>query len=191
MNDSSRDEFITIARVAKTQGRHGEVAADLHTDFPEKFSERRRLFALQKDGSRTEMRVERHWPHKGWMVLKFAGIDSIDDAERLKGCELQIPFAERAQPDAGATFVSDLVGCKVFDGTSEVGTVKDVDFTSGAAPVLVVCSGNIEHLVPFAETFLRRLDVAAKRIEMQLPEGLLALSRPLTEEEIKRKQREK
>ena len=73
-------EFITIARVAKTQGRHGEVAAELHTDFPEKFAERKKLFALDADGKRRELRLESHWLHKSYVVLKFAGVESIDTA---------------------------------------------------------------------------------------------------------------
>jgi 16S rRNA processing protein RimM len=171
-------EYITVARVAKTQGRHGEVAADLYTDFPEKFDERTNLSALAKDGSRRDLEVTDHWPHKGWMVFKFAGIDDIDAAEELIGIELQIPAAERAELEPGAAYVSDLVGCTVYDRGKPVGEVKDVEFTSGTAPILIVAEGKREHMVPFAETFLRRLDVAAKKIEMALPEGLLELDRP-------------
>ena len=68
------EEFITIARVAKVQGRRGEVAADIHTDFPERFAERKRLFALTSSGRR-EVHVEEHWEHKGRIVFKFAGVD--------------------------------------------------------------------------------------------------------------------
>lgn len=183
------EEFITVARVAKTQGRHGEVAADLHTDFPEKFAERKRLIALAKDGSRRELEVTDHWPHKGWMVFKFAGIDDMDAAEELIGSELQIPAAERAELEEGAAYVSDLVGCAVLDDGREIGQVKDVEFTSGSAPNLVVVSGKREHLIPFAEAYLKRLDVAAKKIEMQLPEGLLDLDASLTAEEKKQQHR--
>jgi 16S rRNA processing protein RimM len=188
---SSEGEYITIAQVAKTQGRHGEVAADLYTDFPEKFAERKRLFALADDGSRRELHVEDHWPHKGWMVLKFAGINSIDDAEKLLRCELQIPIAERAELEEGAAFVSDLIGCVVWDFAAaqgepkEVGVLKDVQFGSGEAPTLVVVAGTREHLIPYAEQYLRKLDVAAKRIEMDLPEGLLELDAPLSQKEKK------
>jgi 16S rRNA processing protein RimM len=179
------DEFITVARVAKTQGRHGEVAADLYTDFPEKFAERTHLSALGKDGSRKDLEVTDHWPHKGWMVFKFAGVDDMDAAESLIGTELQIPVADRAQLDEGAAYVSDLIGCAVFDGSTSVGQVKDVEFTSGSAPILIVTNGTREHMIPFAEHFVKRLDMAAKKIEMQLPEGLLELDAPLTAEEKK------
>lgn len=185
--------FITIARVAKTQGRKGEVAADLHTDFPEKFAERKRLFALQKDGSRRELQVEDHWPHKGWVILKFAGVDDMTSAEALIGCELQIPLAERVKLEEGATYISELMGVKVFDTSAEagevfIGEIGDVQFGSGEAPTLVVKSGTKEVLVPYAAAFIKRLDVSGKRLEMALPEGLLELQAPLTNPEKKRRQ---
>jgi len=176
---------MTVARVAKTQGRHGEVAADLYTDFPEKFAERTHLSALAKDGSRRDLEVTDHWPHKGWMVFKFVGVDDMDAAEELIGSELQIPAAERAELEPGAVYVSDLIGCVVWDHGKPVGEVKDVEFTSGTAPILIVAEGQREHMVPFAESFLRRLDVAAKKIEMELPEGLLELDTPLSADEKK------
>jgi 16S rRNA processing protein RimM len=154
----------------------------LFTDFPEKFSERKRLFALGKNDERREMTVEDHWPHKGWMVFKFAGVDSMDAAELLIGCELQIPLSERAQLEPGATYVSDLLGCKVVDVATqpnEVGTIKDVEFGTGEAPTLVLSGSQGEEImIPFAAEYVSRLDVAAKRLEMKLPEGLIELQRP-------------
>ena len=182
------EEFITIARVAKTQGRHGEVAADLYTDFPEKFAERTHLSALAKDGSRKDLEVADHWPHKGWMVFKFAGVDDMDAAERLIGTELQIPSTGRAELNPGAAYVSDLIGCIVFDGGKQVGQVKNVEFTSGSAPILLVQDGTREHMVPFVESFVKRMDIAAKKIEMQLPEGLLELDAPLSADEKNQQQ---
>jgi len=183
------ESFITIARVLKTQGRKGEVAAELHTDFPERFAERRRLFALEQDGSRREMRVEDHWPHKSWIVLKFAGVDDMTNAERLVGCELQIPLAERAELEPGAAYISDLIGTRVFDRERELGEIRDVQFGSGEAPTLVVNTGAKEVLVPYTWAFIKRLDVAGKRLEMELPKGLLEVDAPLTAEE-KQRQRE-
>jgi len=83
-------DFVTIAKVVKTQGRIGEVATEIFTDFPEKFAERKKLFALLPDDSRRELELEDAWPHKGQMVLKFVGVDSISDAELLIGSEIQI-----------------------------------------------------------------------------------------------------
>jgi len=175
-------EFITIARVAKTQGRHGEVAAELHTDFPEKFAERKKLFALSAVGKRSELRLEEFWSHKSYLVLKFAGVNSITDAEALVGCEIQVPREQRAELDAGA-YVRDLVGCEVFDRDRPVGKVKDVQFGAGEAPLLVVAQGSKEILIPFAEEFIAGIDIEGKRVEMKLPAGILELDAPLTDEE--------
>ncbi|HEY1273084.1 MAG TPA: ribosome maturation factor RimM, partial [Terriglobales bacterium] len=117
--------------MVKTQGRHGEVAAELHTDFPERFAERKRIFALDEKGRRRELEIEEFWPHKGHIALKFASVESISEAETLVGCELQIPSAERVSLEPGAVYVSDLVGCTVLDGESEIGVVKDVRFGAG------------------------------------------------------------
>ena len=141
------------------------------------------LSALGKDSGRRELKVEGLWPHKGQLILKFAGIDSISDAETLIGCELQVPGSQRAQLEAGWSYVSDLVSCTVIDGDREVGTVRDVEFGAGEAPLLVVASGSTEYEIPFASDFLVNVDLAAKQIRMRLPEGLLEVNAPLTEEE--------
>jgi 16S rRNA processing protein RimM len=178
------------------QGRRGEVLAEIHTSFPERFAERRELSALAGNGSRRELQVEEHWFHKGGVVLKFAGVDSITDAEQLAGMELQIPQEQRAELEAGAAYVSDLVGCEVLvqtaDGLVAIGAVSDVQFGAGEAPLLVVKGRRgereQEYLVPYAEAFLKRTDFERRRIEMELPESLLEAQSPLSAEE---KQRQK
>ena len=183
-------EFVTIARVAKTQGRHGEVAATLLTDFPELFATRKKLFALSGAGQRRKLDVEEHWFHKGMVVLKFAGVDSISDAETLVGSELQVPRSERAELGSDQFYVSDLAGCMVTDSGREIGRIKDVQFGSGEAPLLVieggVISGNKEYLVPFAAAYIEKIALEQKRVEMKLPEGLLELDAPLNQEEKQR-----
>ena len=176
-------EFVTLARVRKTQGRRGEVAVELHTDVPDRFRVGLRVFALGKDESRRELRIEEFWPHKDFLVLKFAGIDSISDAEELIGCELQVPRSERAQLESGWNYVSDLVGCVVFDASREIGKIEDVQFGTGEAPLLIVKTGGGRHEIPYAEAYLQSVDLEHKRIQMQLPEGMLELNAPLTGEE--------
>jgi 16S rRNA processing protein RimM len=181
----NQSEFVTLVRVVKTQGRRGEVAVTVHSDIPDRLHAGLRVFALAEDGSRRELKIEDAWPHKDWVVLKFAGIDSISDAEPLVGCELQVPLNERAALEPGAAYVSDLVGCVLFERDREVGLVTDVRFGAGEAPLLVVGSGKQEFEIPYAQEFLVRVDLAQKRIEMNLPEGLLEVNAPLTEEEKK------
>src|SRR5215475_14270596 len=132
-------EFITLARVVKTQGRIGEVATEVHSDVPDRFSIGMKLSALDKTGAaRREVQIEEMWPHKGLLVLKFAGIDSISDAEPLIGSELQVPQAERAQLEEGWSYVSDLGGCYVSDQGQQIGRIEDVQFGAGEAPLLIV-----------------------------------------------------
>jgi 16S rRNA processing protein RimM len=159
-----------------------------------------RLQALANDGSRRELQIEEVWPHKGYLVMKFAGVDSISAAETLAGCELQVPAGEKSKLDPGWTYVSDLVGCVVFDGAREIGRVEDVQFGAGEAPLLIVRGGSKEaeskeerskeYEIPFAEAYLKNTDLAGKRIQMSLPEGMLELNAPLTAEE-KEQQRKK
>ena len=177
-------EFITLARVVKTQGRHGEVAVEVLSDVPDRFVQGMKLHALGPEGGRREIQVEGFWPHKALLVLELAGIDSITAAEALLGCELQVPRAERAELEPGWNYVSDLAGCVVLDGEREIGEVRNVEFGAGEAPLLVVvAAGSKEYEIPFAEAYLKRVDLAARRIEMALPEGMLEVNAPLTEEE--------
>ncbi|HEV8493035.1 MAG TPA: ribosome maturation factor RimM [Candidatus Angelobacter sp.] len=193
-------EFVTIARVSKTQGRHGEVAATLLTDFPELFATRKKLFALggsaaQGGGAtfgintRRKLDLDEHWFHKGMVVLKFAGVDSIGEAETLVGSEIQVPRSERAALGRDEFYVSDLAGCTVTDSGREIGRIKDVQFGSGEAPLLVI-EGEKEYLVPFASAYIQRIVLEQKRLEMKLPEGMLELDAPLSREE-KQRQHEK
>lgn len=168
------------------------MAAELHTSFPQRFAERKELSGLARDGSRCELKLEEHWFHKGHVILKFAGVENINDAERLAGMELQIPAEQRTALEGGEAYVSDLVGCEVVNRGLPVGVVADVQFGAGEAPLLVVKrkrgEREDEFLVPYAEQFLKNDDLRARRIEMELPEGLLELQSPLSEEE---KQRQK
>ena len=190
-SDSTR-EFVTLARVVKTQGRIGEVAAEVHSDVPDRFAAGMKLSALNNTGeSRREVQIEELWPHKGVLVLKFAGIDSISDAETLIGSELQVPRSERAQLQEGWSYVSDLVGCQVFDHGQQIGRVEDVQFGAGEAPLLIVASADCKKYdVPFAEAYVEGVDLGGKQLRMTLPEGMLHVNAPLTAEEKQQAQPE-
>jgi 16S rRNA processing protein RimM len=164
------------------------------------FAERKRLFALCENGSRRELQLESFWDHKCRIVLKFAGVDSISDAETLAGCEIQVPEEERAPLEPGVVYVSDLKDCVVAvaaprddkHATRDIGHVADVIFGAGEAPLLVVRETadkqSKEYLIPFAEEYVQSSDLAAKRIVMVLPEGMLELDAPLSREERQRQQ---
>jgi len=179
-------EFITLARVLKTQGRRGEVAGEIYSDVPGRFSAGMKLLALPRepDALRRELEVEELWPHKGLLVLKFVGVDSISEAEPLVGCELQVPRSQRSELQAGWNYVSDLVGCAVLDHGREIGCIEDVQFGAGEAPLLIVRDAAAKLVeIPFAEAYLDSVDVEQKQVRMKLPEGLLEVNAPLTPEE--------
>ena len=191
MSPEPNDEFITLARVVKTQGRHGEVAVEVHSDVPDRFTERMKLQALDRSEGRRELQVESLWPHKGLLVLKFRGIDSMSDAEGLIGAELQVPRVERAGLEQGWTYVSDLAGCTLVDNGRELGTIEDVQFGAGEAPLLVVVGKTGKKFdVPFAEAYLEAVDTTRKQVRMKLPEGLLEINAPMTAEEKQQQKRD-
>jgi len=191
------EAWVWLARIRRPQGRKGEVFADILTDFPEKFAERRLLWLVPGDpgpsslgtgktkpdpGEARQVELTNHWLHKGGIVLHFAGFDSISAAEGLASLYVAIPRAERATLAAHESYISDLIGCTLVDVSEAkpiaIGPVTGVDRTAGAAPLLVVQSSTSEILIPFAKSYLRRIDLDARRVEMALPEGLVNLNAP-------------
>ena len=178
------EPWVWLARIRRPQGRKGEVLADLLTDFPEKFSERKHLWLIPEKGSASPREVEliAHWPHKGGLVLQFAGIDSISDAEALAGHFVAIPRSQRAPLDEGEIYIGDLIGCSLVNVASgtpvPVGEIEDVDRGAGPVALLIVRGKEGEILIPFAQGYASRIDIEARRVEMALPEGLVDLNEP-------------
>jgi 16S rRNA processing protein RimM len=185
--DRTNEPWTILARLIRPQGRHGEILADILTDFPERFADRRRLFLVSSETARESVReisLENHWLHKGRIVLKFAGIESINDADTLRQLLVAIPASERAALTDGSIYISDLIGCQVINlsgSPTPVGVVVDVD--REASLLAVKTPGGNEALIPFAKAYLVTMDVAGKRIEMRLPEGLLEINAAVTDKE--------
>ena len=181
------EPWMWLARIRRTQGRKGEVFAELLTDFPEKFNERKRVWLVTAEAgggasakAPREVELLAHWLHKGGIVLHFVGVDSISGAEALAGLAVAVPRAERVEPGEDEAYISDLVGCVLFDVAGpepvQVGEIEDVDRTAGPVPLLVVKGAKGEVLIPFAKKYLKKIDVEGRRIEMDLPEGLVELN---------------
>jgi 16S rRNA processing protein RimM len=173
---------VTLARILRPRGLRGEVVAEILTDFPERLPKLREVWLAGGHGAPRRVRVQRCWlsPSRGGQaVFHFADINSIEDAELLRGLEVQVPIEQRAQLDAGNYFVSDLVGCEVWEAgaASALGSVRDVEFPGGAAALLAIDTNDGEVLVPLAAEFCVQIDVKTKRIDVILPEGLRDLNR--------------
>jgi 16S rRNA processing protein RimM len=191
--------WILVARILRPRGNRGEVVAELLTDFPSRFSTLKQIY-LQKDDKEPRLAELQHFwldqNHPGMGVFHFAGSATISDAETLRGHDVLLPFEERVALPAGQYFVTDLIGCTVFqlpdsatalssppcameEAPRALGTVRDVFFTGegvAGTPLLQVETQAGELLVPLAEDFCKRIDVAGRRIEVRLPEGLNELN---------------
>jgi 16S rRNA processing protein RimM len=194
----STPAWIVLAHLLRPQGRKGEVLAELLTDFPERFDGQKRVFLAAPGfaGEEAEARpavVVAFWlpvgKNEGRVVLQFAGIDTISDAESIAGQDVLVPRGERVPLDDESIYVSELIGCAVYDGPVPVGVIEDVQFAMSAdgarrlddaAPLLAVRSAEgDEILIPYVKSFLVAVDTEAKRIDMALPQGLIEVNRPV------------
>jgi 16S rRNA processing protein RimM len=181
---SPRADRVTVARILRPHGVRGEVAAEILTDFPERLT---RLKSAELWNEKIETAkhagIRKCWlshSRGGQAIFHFENSASVSDAKKLVGLEVQIPLAERVALPAGSYFVTDLIGCEVYEKNGlKVGMVRDVQFTGqGAArnPILAVDSARGELLIPLAQEICERVDVKARRIEVVLPEGLQDLN---------------
>jgi 16S rRNA processing protein RimM len=196
-----RQRWVAVAHILRPRGNKGEVAVELLTDFPERLAEIREVF-VGDPTARAEpqrVRVKSFWMNqsrRGLGVFHFERCASISEAEKFRGLEVLLPFEQRVTLPAGHYFVSDLIGCAVFERPTEepaissspcsmaetplmIGKVSDVQFTGedlSGTPVLLVETHGGELLIPLAEEICTRIDVAARRIDVTLPEGLRELN---------------
>ena len=175
---------LTLARLLRPHGIRGEIAAEILTDFPERLTKLREVW-LWDASAKTSANaiVERCWlsvARGGQAVFKFAGVDRIEDVEKFRGLEVQVPLSERMQLPAGSYYISELAGCEVWEinsecGQTKMGLVRGVQ--EGGTPVLEVDTPDGEVLIPLATEICRKIDVSARRIEVVMPEGLRDLNR--------------
>lgn len=199
-SDSPPRKFVTVARVLRARGNKGEVAAELLTDFPDRLKALTEVFLTAAGSSSPrEMALRSFWVdrnHPGQCVFHFGGSTSIDDAEKFRGFDVCVPWEQRAVLPSGSYFVTDLIGCSVFELPSAsstvasspcsmpqvpalLGLVRDVYFPGEGqpgTPLLALDTPRGELLVPLAEDICKSVSVAARRIEVLLPEGLRDLN---------------
>ena len=196
---NEKQEWVLVARVLRPRGNKGEVRAELFTDFSARFRSLRQIYLRsgQEEPRPTLLKnfwADRNHPEHG--IFHFEGCASIGDAEKLRGLEVLIPVADRVHLPVGNYFVSDLIGCTIFEIPADaaklaspacameeaprvLGTVQDVFFpgqdTEGT-PLLQVETPVGELLLPLAVDICRIIDLAARRIDVTLPEGLRDLN---------------
>jgi 16S rRNA processing protein RimM len=172
-------QFLAIARILRPQGRKGEVAAEILTDFAARFQQLQTALLEVPGQAPLRVNVERAWPHKGRIILKFSGIDSIESASRLRGLQVFIPWEQRTPLPPHHYYLCELQGCRVIleRQGKEIGTVTEVEATGGADVLHVRRpDGKSEVLIPLAQEICTRIDLAARTIMIDPPEELLELN---------------
>lgn len=173
MADSDR---VIIAEISRPRGNRGEVIAESLTDVPGRFESLKSAKVRLSDGSDLPVEIEAAWPHKDQLVLKFAGVDTISDADRFRGSELWVRREERGQLPQGEYFQSDILGCRLVNEANgeEIGAV--VGWQKYGGPSLMELEiGGREVLIPFVPEICRHVDLENKTITVALPEGILDL----------------
>ncbi|HWD99178.1 MAG TPA: ribosome maturation factor RimM [Bryobacteraceae bacterium] len=175
-------EWVTIAILGKPRGNRGEITAVSLSSHPERFAT---LPGVHLFGSadpvasmgKNALEIERVWEHEGTLIFKFRGIDSISDAEKLRGAEVRIPGSERASADEGEFYHSDLIGCEVRERATgrRVGKVTGVEEYGGPA-LLAIDNGRV--LIPFVRAICVEIRPEDRLILADLPEGLEHLDSP-------------
>jgi 16S rRNA processing protein RimM len=171
-----RDEDVVIARIIKARGIRGEVACTLETDFPERFSSLDQVTVVMADGARLQLRLEDHWFHNQRVILKFQGYDSMTAAEGLAGGRLVVDEADAGPLSEGQYLEREVIGSEVItaDGR-KLGLVTGVMRTGGTDVLILEAIDGREQLIPFADEICTQVDLAAKRITVDPPNGLLDL----------------
>jgi 16S rRNA processing protein RimM len=168
---ANSEAWVTLAILGRTRGIRGELTSVAFSK-PERFAGLDRVYLF---GNGAPYRVQSTWWHGSTLIFKFEGIDSISAAEELIGSEVRVPREQRAQLEPGEYFQSDLLGCQVVDRRSgqPIGQVTAFDEGGGGSGMLVV---GRDLLIPFVRAICVEIDMPARRIAVELPEGLRDLN---------------
>ena len=168
-------EYLTLARITRPRGNRGEVAAENFADGLRRFTQGTKVEALLPNGTPLELGIDRAWEHKGRLILKFSGFNTIGDAERLRFATLRVKKSALESLPEDEYFLDDLIGCRMVEQATgrEIGTVSEVFEPPGGVLLFSVeDSEGKEMLVPFANEICKEIDIAAGCIEVRLPEGM-------------------
>jgi len=178
---------VTLAVLGRPWGRRGELFAESLSGGPERFEELPEVLLFRGDEAAGQaVEIESVWDHRGGLIFKFRGVDSISDAEALRGAEVRIPVEARRRLAKDEYYQSDLVGCEVVERGSgrRLGVVSGWQECGGPALLEVEREGE-PLLIPFARTICVEIDAPGRRIVVDLPEGLTELN-PARKREIER-----
>ncbi|MFW6125854.1 MAG: ribosome maturation factor RimM [Chloroflexota bacterium] len=161
-------DTVVVGRVVAPRGLRGEVKVEVMTDFPDRFAAEEEVYIA---GTLRTIRSCR-W-HRGRVIIKVDGVDSVEAAEELRGRFVEVPVGWVRPLGADEYYGFQIVGMEVWTtGGDFIGRVSNI-LVTGGNDVYVVASAKGEVLVPAVDEVVRRVDVAGGRIEIEPVEGLL------------------
>jgi 16S rRNA processing protein RimM len=164
--------LIAVGEIIKAQGVKGELKTIPLTDDLRRFGQIKRVFLQSAAAGLIELKLQNYRLFKAFVLLKFEGIDDLTAATRLGRGLILIPREERPQLPAGRFYLDEIIGLDVYTVTDELLGQVDEVIQTGANDVYSVRLQSRQILVPALKSVIRRIDLAAGRIIVALPEGL-------------------
>ena len=185
MSRRKKSLYVTVARLLRPRGNRGELVAENLSgrDFESDSTAAKNFFTnseailLNADGQRKKVTLEGAWLHRGKLVIKVMGVDSISAAEALRNLSVQISRDQLGPVPGGGYYFEDLIGCEVHnikDGRI-IGLVEDVLEPGGSLLLQVDAKGN-EILIPFVKDICLDVEPEKKSIRVHMPDGLERLN---------------
>lgn len=166
---------LKVGKIINTHGLKGEVKVLSSTDFEnERFKKDTSLLITRGNQVIREVIVESYRNHKNMILVKFEDINSIEEAEKLKNLQIKVELSDDNSLEENEFYFYEIIGCEVFDESSNLlGVISEI-LTPGANDVWVIKSNlGKEILIPYIEDVVKKIDVENKRIDIEVMEGLI------------------
>jgi len=164
--------LIRVGRIVGSRGNRGEVKVELLTDFPDRFRDLQWVYLIDPRDKLESLKIERVWFHKNFIIIKFEGVESISEAEILRGRFLAVKREEAVKLPEGSYYLYEVMGLDVFTEDGEyLGKVQEI-WKTGSNDVYVVKDGEEELLLPAIREVVRKIDLTEKKMVVHLLEGL-------------------
>lgn len=163
-------QYLETGKIVGTHGIRGMVRVQPWSDSGEFLTNFKRFFL--SEGGESELKAVKIQPHGGVVLIAFKGIDTVEQAESLRGKTIYIRREDITLPE-GRYFIDDLIGCEVFDADSgeKYGVISEVSQT-GANDVWHIKSGDKEYLLPAIDEVIVKVDPENERLEIRPMKGI-------------------
>lgn len=166
---------LKVGKIVNTHSLKGEVKVISSTDFEEeRFKKGSKLLITRGNQLIREVVVQSYRNHKNFLLVKFEGIDSVEEAEKLKNLQIKIDSDEVGELEENEFYFHEIIGCQVFDENDRnLGEIIDI-LTPGANDVWVIKGENgKEILIPYIEDVVKKIDITSKKVNIEVMEGLI------------------